>query len=140
MKKIYSLLVFILPSVIFLACSKNNGSTTGVNSANSMTASVSGKSFSTNDVTIGGDYTYLSIWGSLANSYIAVYIDQYKGAGTYPIGTQWYVPTQYSVNGQAKYAVHGTVTITATTPKIVGTFSFTCDDSTKVASGTFNAK
>jgi hypothetical protein len=73
---------------------------------------------------------------------ITLLINSYKGAGTYiipgtgiPVNSCWIDSTEAPI-----YAVYGTVIITATTPNIVGTFSFTCADSTKVTNGSFSAQ
>ena len=43
-------------------------------------------------------------------------------------------------NGSALLASTGTVTFTAVTPYLEGTFSFVCSDSTKITSGVFKIK
>jgi len=74
---------------------------------------------------------------------ITLLINSYKGAGTYIIpgtGTPVNICSLDSTpSGSVAYsAIYGTVTITATTPYIVGTFSFTCADSAKVTNGSFS--
>jgi hypothetical protein len=125
----------LLCATLIGGCSKKESKT-----ADSMAAKIGGVSFSTSDVTFSDHGSFVSIWGTGASSTLAVYIDDYKGVGTYPVGTNWTVPTEYIANGSTRYAVSGQVTITSTSPNVSGTFYFTCDDNTRVANGSFVVK
>lgn len=121
--------------ILSIGCSKSDSITAP---SSKMSAKVNGSEFSTNGVTMGGDGVFLSIEGSNGKDAILLYIDNYHGKGTYPVGTDWTVPTQYRDGGKAKYAVRGFATISATSPDIKGSFYFICEDSTEISAGSFS--
>lgn len=65
-------------------------------------------------------------------------IPGYSGIGTYTISPSSGITANIdSAVGGMIFALYGTISVTATSPLITGTFSFTCKDSTKVTSGHF---
>ena len=67
----------------------------------------------------------------------------YKGIGTYTItsydGTSFGFVDSTGLDNYP-YCVYGSVTVTAITPAIIGSFNFTTNDSTRVTNGTFISK
>lgn len=93
-------------------------------------------------VTIAGTMEYGSI-----KTEIDLVISGYNGAGTYSInGGNWPSDnegsyTQYTTSGTyTTHAIHGQIIITTPPPNIVGTFHFTCEDSTDITNGAFSIK
>ncbi len=83
---------------------------------------------------------------------VTVYWDNYSGStgtryfNTKELNTSAWNSTfngsaSYSAPGKALLDAHGSIAVTAkTATTITGTFSFVCDDSTQITSGTFNCK
>jgi hypothetical protein len=100
-------------------------------------------SFSKDTVGIEGDFPpsqppYIA-------SKIYFQISHFTGVGTYILsqGDPYVAYTTDISNTPASFGyvgLYGVLTITATSPNMVGTFSFTCTDSTKVSNGSFNIK
>jgi hypothetical protein len=62
----------------------------------------------------------------------------YTGAGTYDLGITANYGSLDSSFTSTNQVLYGTFTVTAVSPNITGSFSFTCFDSTKVTDGTFS--
>jgi len=81
-------------------------------------------------LTIKGTY-----WSPLQT--ITLNIDNYTpGTGSYTLNAGG--NAIYDIPGTTDNSAYGVVTITATSPLLTGTFSFTCKDSTRLSSGTFS--
>lgn len=109
--------------------------TVGVNSF-----SVTGTSQAYSSGSSSGGLNYIYIYGVAANKQsIKITLINNAGTGTTAIGTgnaaAEYAP--YGFDSTYSNAVSGSVTLTALTPNIVGTFNFTCADSTQVTNGSF---
>ena len=132
------------------SCKKSSNSSTSY----SMKGSVNDAPFmGTNAVGISGPDSILTIYGGFFTGsainppYVFINLCPYRGVGTYMIPTPpWGSVTRnyasidstdyYSINHVSAY---GTIIITAVSPAIVGSFSFTTVDSARVY-GTFTAK
>lgn len=125
----------LLCAILTSGCTKEEAKV-----ANSMTAKIGGSSFSTSNVTFTHGTTEAFIEGAGSSSSILIYIEDYNGTGTYPVGTNWTVPTEYISSGGTQYAASGHVTITSTSPTVSGTFYFTCDNGTTISNGSFTYK
>lgn len=146
----------------FSACHKDSGS------GSSITATINGASFSKGNCVImvdTGTFKSLQVWGAYYNPsggngvntfavpFIQFNIIDYTGPGTYAI-TDTFSGNPYPsapiaeagidssnvVVDTGTAAVYGTITITATSTELSGTFSFTTKDSTKVTNGKFTGK
>jgi len=143
MKKLLTLSAIALMGMALISsCSKSSSSSPSY----SMDATIAGKSFSGTNCTATISGASLAVDGGVFTSspvypYLTLGIFNYTGTGTYAIGG-----TSVNLGGVDSSASvvlvsqYGTVTITSVSPNIVGTFSFTCSDSTKVSGGTFTAK
>ncbi len=156
MKKVLTIII-ALCCVVQFACKKRSGPANGnsvqpdngLDSLVSMSASISGRSFSTDSV-----YGYLVkhigdtarinllITGSQHRndtaSTISFTITDYAGIGTYPINPP-YISATYYVGNIRHYATSGQIVVTSDTQYgVIGTFSFVAD-STNVTDGKFNA-
>jgi hypothetical protein len=145
MKKFLSLsAVALMGMALISSCSKSSSSTS---SSYSMKATVNGAAFNgTNCIaTISGTTLALN-GGSYTTAtptypYFTIGIENYSGVGTYALnGSTSNIAGIDSSASSVLASAYGTVTITSVSPNIVGTFSFTLSDSTKVTSGTFTAK
>ena len=148
-KNITLLAIAILGMVAFFSCKKSdNNNANNINVNGSMTATIGTTAFKAPycDATVYD--TLFTVTGSTSDTgitypYIILSVTDYKGIGTYTIpggsDRNGNVATVYYTDSTGAQSVYGTVSITAITPNIVGTFSFTCSDSTKVTNGTFSA-
>lgn len=152
MRKTITLLAIAACGVVTMfSCKKKDNS--GTAATGSMTATINGASFSGNKcvATIEND-SMLAITGGPADGIgfgypmLVVTSSHYHGVGTYT-STSFYdqagiidsAAANDSTVDMSKYSVTATLNITATTPNITGTFSFTTLDSTKVTNGSFTA-
>jgi hypothetical protein len=144
------MIIGIIFLLAFNACKKNSNSSASY----SMQGYVNGASFNgTNALTMATSDSSLTIYGgfftgvAISPPYIFLNICPYRGMGTYVIPTPpWGSVTQnYASIDSTDYfafrqvSAYGTIIITAVSPSIVGSFSFTAIDSAKVY-GTFTAK
>lgn len=137
---------------MFYSCSKKKNDSNTI--PTSLTATINGTAFngttcidsffaSTSGIlSIGGGSGYDKDTG-FAYPYIVMDITDYSGGmGAFYFyngsGGGGGIVTGSYTSG-AKSALYGTITITARTPYLTGTFNFTCLDSTKVA-GSFQGK
>jgi len=82
----------------------------------------------------------LSIATTTRLPYIFLTVNKgYAGVGTYTFDGVINFSQIDSVSGWGYISAYGTLSITSTNP-LTGTFSFTCQDSTKVTEGSFVAK
>lgn len=105
-----------------------------------MTAVINGQGFTAVVTTSAISGTRLTLSGGASGGYPSIVLAPglYNGAGYYDLGLSanyGSVDSAFGVSNQIRY---GNLTISATTPNIVGTFDFTCFDSTKVTNGTFS--
>jgi hypothetical protein len=148
MKKTITLLAFVACGALTMfSCKKSDNNN---NSNGSVSATINNVAFSGSKCIAVVDATdsTLSITGGSADGIgfaiptIDLGVFNYKGIGTYAIdgviGLASVDSTGYDTSFNTK-AVYGTISITATSPHVTGTFSFTTLDSTKVNSGTFTA-
>lgn len=152
MKKTITLMAIAACGMITMfSCKKNDNS--GTVATGSMTATINGVSFSGSRcvATVEND-SGLAITGGpvdgIGIGYPMVFIStgHYHGVGTYTsitlddnaasIDSTSADDTSFNMG---KHSVYSTLIITATTPNITGTFSFTTEDSTKVTNGSFTA-
>lgn len=129
---------------MFYSCKK---SSSGGSPVYPLTATVNGTAFNAQNCIALATDSSLDIYGGNFKGSIPVYpfvlvsILKYKGVGTYDLGTNWIAMGYVDSSNSAQPAsLRGTLVITAATPDIIGTFSFACNDSTKVTSGSFKAK
>jgi hypothetical protein len=142
MKKISTILVFVIAAmVLFTACSKKDASPTY-----SMTATVASHSFSASGLSVtannsggllgmaGVTSAYESISISFSTATVKV--------GTYAIDTASMNMCLYGSAAGALpvTAASGSVTFTAVSPSLVGTFVITLIDGTKITGGKFTIK
>jgi hypothetical protein len=114
-----------------------------------MKASIGGTSFNASNCISVSSGTFVEIEGMGGTAtaptypYVALWLNNYtKTTGTFTIDSTMltnYAEVVYSLTS-VKLAKSGTITITSTSPSIVGTFSFTATDGTAVTGGTFTAK
>ena len=153
MKQTITLTAAIVFTLLGLfGCKKSSDSTASY----IMSASIGGTQFSASNclesqtltgiAITGGNGTFTTNSNPTVYPFIFLSIDNFSGVGTYtinPLTTTASGGIYYSANFSStnpKPAVYGTIVITATSPNIVGNFSFTCLDSTKVTNGVFVAK
>jgi len=101
--------------------------------------SVAGSGFSAQDVNATLTGTLLTIKGTYWKPLetITLNIDNYThSTGSYTLNAGG--TAIYTIPGATDSSVDGVVNITATSPLLTGTFSFTCKDSTRLSSGTFS--
>ena len=147
MKKIFSIAAIALMGLaLFSGCSKSSSSSPSY----TMNASIGGSSFSSSNC-LAASYSgmFTEIYGFAGNSvtptypYIGLFLLNYaKTTGTFSLDSTMtanfaQIVTSATTN---KVAKSGSITITSTSPNIVGTFSFTTTDGTAVTGGTFTAK
>lgn len=142
----------ILLSVALLSqitsCKKEDKTTTTPVSPTYFTAKVGDSTFTAYGDTLAsasysssGGMTTTYIRGtSFAGRTIVLNINSAITTGTKSIdagdaAAQFYAT---GTSGSYTYATSGTINITETTPRIKGTFSFTCADATAVTNGTFS--
>ena len=143
-KNLTILAIAILGLIAFAGCSKKSSSP-----SYSMKATINGVSFSAANcvaVSSGGDVVIDGYSGTSSAStsfpIISFSLTGYnKTTGTFNLDrTTNFAAIDSSISAVA-FSNHGTLTITTANSSVIsGTFSFTCDDSTKVASGSFTAK
>ena len=143
---IYILRLFIAATTIG-SCQKDTASKATSSHFVLATVSGSGGSFSASDGMVttnknsASPFPYVEVNGtSSSGARISVWIYSYVGSiGTFSMdGSNYggtYKPTATSA---AIPSAHGSLIITAVTPNLTGSFSFTCTDST-VITGTFNS-
>ncbi len=123
------------------SCSKKSSTT----SSRHMDATVNGGGFHVVNCTATQNGTQLQITGLQPNvavdgmPNISMNIVNYTGAGTYTIASGGTSANYLGSMVSSSIAVSGTINITAVNP-ITGTFSFTCNDGTKVTNGNFVAQ
>jgi hypothetical protein len=146
MKKNVTLLsIALLGMVAFFSCKKSDNN----NNNHAMTATINSAAFKSPLCYAAISDSVMTITASsnsstLAFPNISLVISNFSGAGTYTIGsinggTFTTSAVIDSTDTSGIQSIYGTISITATSPNVVGTFSFTCSDSTKVTSGAFNA-
>jgi len=146
MNKYLALLVLSVTSVAaFSGCNKDNGPV-----SYSMRATINGVAFTGTSISVQQNNSVLNITGGSApgangsGTYpsIELYIANYAGKGTYSLVSSANNGAYIDSGGlfSAAISVYGTVIITCASPDIVGTFSFTALDSTKVTKGSFTSK
>jgi hypothetical protein len=136
-KQLFTTLSLLI--IIFSSCGKTDLDKIGGNSGGpvfgfdpkcKITATIDGAAYNSTDCRFdGGSYEI-----SCANFPIMIGIQDYAGIGVYP--ASWGAVYK---NGKSSSTTSCTVAVTATTPYVTGTFSFTCDDGTKVTDGIFIA-
>lgn len=137
-QKVVLITIALAGMTLFSGC-KKTGSTSGT-----IKATINGVDFSTNHCIVHSG-SHLAVDGGSYRStppsaYIMLDIYHYTGVGTYNITDSTVGAAVDSSATVIPIAIYGTVVVTATSPNIVGTFSFTCADSTKVTNGSFNVK
>ena len=150
MKLTASIALASLTLLSFVAgCKKDdNTTTTPVAPTVYMTAKIGDSTFTAHGDTLasmstsssgGITITYLR-GNSFAGQTIVMSIIGNIATGTKSIGTGEASAQFYSTgtSGSYTYATTGTITVTETAPKVKGTFSFNCADSTAVTNGTFS--
>ena len=147
MKNLRSLIALAMCAFLALAgCTKKSSSSGSgsSSSSNSMTATAGGTAFSASGTSVvasvNGDI--LAVAGvTPANASITLNIIQYaNGTGTFQCDGTHATILYGPAPGTALGGSHGVITLTSISPNFEGTFSFTCNDSTKVTSGTFLVK
>ena len=147
MKKTITLLAFVSCGMITMfSCKKSDNPSTPA--TGSMTATINGAAYNGTKCVLELDDSSLSITGGTADGLfidaplVFLGVTNYAGVGTYTIDGVKNIASIDSTGSDSTFtkdAVYGTVNITATTPHITGTFSFTTRDSTKVANGNFTS-
>jgi len=151
MKKLFIFSAFaVIGITVISSCKKSISSSLSSGPNAHMSATINGASFS-------GSFCYDTLESGLMEIYgykynggtttpyplLGIVIGVYTGVGTYSLGfvgsalnNYGYIDSSVAATPACQY---GTVTITSVSPNLVGTFSFTCPDSTKVTGGTFTA-
>ncbi|MCF8450269.1 MAG: hypothetical protein K9G49_10410 [Taibaiella sp.] len=143
---LYALSIFT--AVITLgSCKKETASKATASRFVLASVSGSGEAFSSSDDMVrtnknaASPFPYVEVNGTSASgARISVWIYSYVGSvGTYTMdGTNYggtYKPSTASI---PVLSAHGSLTVSAVTPNLTGSFNFTCSDST-VVTGTFNS-
>ena len=141
MKNIIIILSAAIVSIaIFAGCTKSGNSTLPDASMTAITRGIHsfavagpelGSSLNTGNLTITGSDT-------INHRTIILTIDNYSGIkGNYPIKSNNVAAVYDSSATSVETAANGNIYLTAVFPQLIGTFYFTCTDSTKVMSGTF---
>lgn len=134
--------------ITMFSCKKNDSPST--TATGSMTATINGASFSGNKCIADVEDTILNITGGTADGigfdypFIGIGVTGYHGVGTYTSTTIYNQMCKYYASSTDDtslnhVSVHAVVNITATTPDVTGTFSFTTLDSTQITNGSFTA-
>ena len=151
-KYVHHALAAIFSIVIFANCTKStapvpvNNTPTNTNdsgfSHNSLQVTVGSTSFAFN----------VSYYNGLNGSIVLIADSNYcdttlrlafpkDSLGTFPIPSVGYGSyTSTFLPSVRSYGVYGAITVTAVSPVLTGTFSYTCFDSTKIFNGTFAVK
>jgi len=142
MKKYIALFVLALCLALFQGCSKDSGTV-----SYTMRAIINGVAYTSSGITAQQTNSLLIITGkaSAGSGYpnMELYISNYTGVGTYSLVSpnyQNFADIDSSAFSNRPASVSGSIVITAASPDIIGTFSFTMDDATKVTKGTFASK
>ena len=136
MNKIFYIALFMITCAFSCSKQKDNGSMTATVNGGSWVADEWLGTKTADGITIQGTLHYSS--GDYSN--IAIYFPKGYPAGTYDLSAAHasYIPHNYS--STILLSVYGTASIISVSPNVMGTFSFTCSDSTKVEQGTFSVK
>lgn len=141
------LLVFFIAAITIGSCKKDTASKTTSSHFVLATVSGGGGSFSASDGMVktnknsGSPLPYVEVNGtSPSGTSITVWIYSYAGTiGTFSMDGSNYGGTyKPTTTAAAMPSAHGSLTVTAVTPNLTGSFNFTCTDST-VITGTFNS-
>jgi len=146
MKKLVTSIAMLAGIVAFTGCTKKSDTSktpTTTTTTATMTANAGGHTFSASGIMVTADVQAggMNVTGSIAASSEAIILSVDKtppAVGTYPISG--FTIASYGIGGTTKGGVYGTISFTSISPDWEGTFSFTCDDSTKVTDGKFKIK
>jgi hypothetical protein len=131
--------VLIVTSFVFSGCTKTSDGATVA-----MTATVGSHSFSAVGASVTAKISngQLGITGiSLALESIALSIDTTVASiGTLPIDNKHAFCAYASKPGAIAAGLSGSITFTAVSPNLVGTFSVVCNDSTQITNGAFTVQ
>ncbi len=146
MKKLVTSIAMLSGVIAFTGCTKKSDTSktpTTTTTTASMTANIGGRAFSTSGIMVTADVQAgaMNVTGSTTSPEEAIILSVDKtppATGSYPIKDFTIATHHLGTSGAA--AVYGTITFTSISPNWEGTFSFTCDDSTKVTDGKFSIK
>jgi len=141
--KITNLAIALMAFTLVSACKKKDtGNSSIYLSANYVPANGSSIAlgYNSSEITskkVTGYYSIDAIDGD--GREVTLVMNDYTGVGTYLLDTAGTRASAVVTTDQINFkkAVYGTITITNTSLYLIGTFSFTCIDSTKVSGGKF---
>jgi len=151
MKKKYLFIATItLWTTAFCACSKKGDPTTTNPNVPGMSGSINGIAFNRDScifIPYAADPTYVEIYAtasspkSPSDSFprLDIEIHPYHGMGTYTMDADNTNVNMFTASSVELYSGIGTVTISQTSPNVVGTFSFTATNGVSVTNGSFTA-
>ena len=152
MKNIIAITAILFTMLAMQACDKGSNSPALFYSMNAVVGTDSfnadGPSKAYINGTASGGIEYTDLWGKASNGKV-INIRLISSPGV-PLPRGASIPVN---NGQVLvyyyprgfdssfiYGVYGSVVLSAVSPSYIGTFNFTCADSTQVTNGTFNIK
>lgn len=144
MKKTFMTITLMASLMMIASCTKKSDSkTTTTTTTATMTANVGGHTFSTSGTMITADVQAggMNVTGSIAATKESIILSVDKSpasTGTYLIKD--FTIATYQMGLDVKAAKYGTIIFTSISPNWEGTFSFTCEDSTKITDGKFSIK
>ena len=146
MKKLLGISAILLALIVIASCKKSNNTTSPYNmkaSIGTFSFDAEGQTKANSSGSSSGGISLVYLRGTSTDGKVIkitlISGATWPGVGTYSVDTAGaacdYYP--YGPDSTYTYATTGIVTLTAVTPNYVGTFSFTCADSTQVKNGSF---